>query len=119
MLPDGITVRIDDATVFEPDALVYYGDRLDIDAIEAPAPIVVVEVLSPGTHSTDTIKKLDGYFRVPSVMHYLIVDPKRQLTVHHRRTSGVLIETQIVTTGTLDLTPPGLMLEVAEVFAPS
>ncbi|WP_366849053.1 Uma2 family endonuclease [Methylobacterium sp.] len=29
MLPDGVTVRIGDSTVFEPDALVHCGDRPD------------------------------------------------------------------------------------------
>lgn len=116
-LPDGLTVRIDDATAFEPDALVYCGDRLDADAVEVPAPVIVVEVLSPSTHGLDTGHKLNGYFRAPSVMHSLIVDPKRRLIVHHRRATDELMETRIAAMGTtLDLTPPGLALAVAEVF---
>ena len=38
MLPDGITVRVDAATCFEPDALVYCGERLGPDVTQAPAP---------------------------------------------------------------------------------
>src|SRR5450631_2734453 len=49
MLPDGATVRIDDHTAFEPDALVYCGDLLPDDTIIIPAPVIVVEVLSPST----------------------------------------------------------------------
>jgi Uma2 family endonuclease len=30
MLPDGMTVRIDRATAYEPDALVYCGTKLDL-----------------------------------------------------------------------------------------
>ena len=48
-LPDGLTVRISKTTAFEPDALVYSGAPLPADAIEVPAPIIVVEVISPGS----------------------------------------------------------------------
>lgn len=68
-MPDGMTVRIDSHTAFEPDALVYCGPRLDPDAVEVPAPVVVVEFLSPGTRRTDTGIKLAAYFRLPSVAH--------------------------------------------------
>ena len=37
MLPDGMTVRIDDATAYEPDALVYCGPRLPPSALEVPS----------------------------------------------------------------------------------
>lgn len=117
MLPDGLTVRVDRATIYEPDALVYCGARLDGDAVEAPEPVIVVEVLSPGTQATDTGEKLVGYFRLASVMHYLVVDPKKRLVVHHRRGTDELIETRIVSAGRLDLTPPGLALPLADVFA--
>ncbi|MGU3537440.1 Uma2 family endonuclease [Methylobacterium sp. A54F] len=117
MVPDGLTVRIDDDTAYEPDALVYCGDRVDPDAVEIADPVVVVEVLSPGTRRIDTGRKLTGYFRVPSVMHYLIVDPARGTVVHHRRGDGDLIETRIAHAGTLVLEPPGLGLAVAELFA--
>ncbi len=40
-----------------------------------PAPVVVVEILSPGTKTVDTTKKLEGYFKLASVRHYLIIDP--------------------------------------------
>ncbi|HEX8417213.1 MAG TPA: Uma2 family endonuclease [Methylobacterium sp.] len=117
MLPDGLTVRIDRSTAYEPDALVYCGQRLDGDAIEAPEPIIVVEVLSPSTGNIDTGQKLGGYFRVPSVSHYLIVDPKARIVIHHRRGADDLIETRIVSAGTLDLAPPGLSLSLDAVFA--
>lgn len=113
MLPDGVTVRIDDATSFEPDALVYCGPRLDADAIAAPAPVIVVEVLSPSTGRIDTGQKLVGYFRVSSLMHYLIVDPVKRMMIHHKRGADGLIETRIAAGGTIDLTPPGFRLDVS------
>ncbi|WP_430913729.1 Uma2 family endonuclease [Methylobacterium sp. sgz302541] len=117
MLPDGMTVKVDATTAYEPDALVQCGERAADDAVTATHPIIVVEVLSPGTQATDTGEKLGGYFKLASVMHYLIVDPRKRLVIHHRRGEGELIETRIVSAGSLDLTPPGLSLSLAEAFA--
>jgi Uma2 family endonuclease len=122
MLPDGITVRVDARTCFEPDALVYCGPRLNPDVTEAPAPVIVVEVLSPSTGGIDTTQKLVGYFRVPSVRHYLILDPVRRMVIHHQRGTEdggaeALIETRLASGGFLDLKPPGLTLSVADLFA--
>jgi Uma2 family endonuclease len=117
MLPDGMTVRIDETTAYEPDALVYCGTKLAPSATEVPAPIVVIEVLSPSTRRIDTSDKLAGYFRVPSVAHYLIVDPDKPLVVHHARGSGDTILTRVVTQGTIELDPPGLAVALADVYA--
>jgi len=119
VLPDGMTVRIDDETAFEPDALVYCGARIDGDQIDVPHPIIVVEVLSPSTEKYDTGAKLAGYFRVPSVRHYLIVDPLGRLIIHHARQDDATILTRIHTDGAIDLTPPGLALALADVFPPA
>ncbi len=116
VLPDGMTVRIDDETAFEPDALIYCGPRVDGDEVEVPNPIIVVEVLSPATAKYDTGAKLAGYFQVPSVQHYLIVDPASRLIVHHARQDDTTIITRVVTDGTIDLTPPGLALALPDVF---
>lgn len=119
MLPDGITVRIDESTVFEPDALVQCGERPDPDSLEARGPVIIVEVLSPGTQRTDTVRKLDGYFRLPTTMHYLIVDPKRLVVVHHARAAAEVIETRIVSAGSIRLDPPGIVVSVADFFPES
>jgi Uma2 family endonuclease len=116
-LPDGVSVRIDEETVFEPDALVYCGPRADPDATEIADPVIVVAVQSPGTRAVDSGLKLTRYFNFASVRHYLIVDPVKRLVIHHRRAQRDLIETRIAIDGTLDLTPPGLSLPVPDLFA--
>ncbi len=116
MLPDGMTVRVDRDTAHEPDALVYCGQKLPDSAVEAPNPVIVVEVLSPSTRHVDASAKLVGYFRVASVQHYLIVDPDTRLVVHHARGERDVIATQIVNAGGLRLDPPGIDLTVGELF---
>jgi Uma2 family endonuclease len=82
MLPDGMTVRVDEDTAHEPDALVYCGQEVPDSAVEVPNPAIVVEVLSPSTRYIDASAKLAGYLGLPSVAHYLIVDPDRRLVIH-------------------------------------
>jgi Uma2 family endonuclease len=117
VLPDGMTVRVNDDTAYEPDALVYRGPKLAPRALEVPEPIILVEVLSPSTRHIDAARKLGDYFRLPSVAHYLIVDPLRPLVLHHARAAGSdTVLTYIVTEGTITLDPPGVTLAVADIY---
>jgi Uma2 family endonuclease len=116
VLPDGVTVRIDKATAFEPDTLVYCGPELPLTDVEVPNPVILVEVLSPSTRSIDGALKLIGYFRLPSVMHYLIVDPMQPNVIHHSRGSGDTILTRVRTEGRIELDPPGLELDLADIY---
>lgn len=116
VLSDGATVRIDDQTAYEPDALVYCGEKLARDAIIVPEPVIVVEVISPSSEARDAGVKLAGYFRLPSLVHYLIVDPDDRLVVHHRRGEDGNIATRVIEDGELLLDPPGLAFQLADLF---
>lgn len=116
MLPDGATVRVSRHVAHEPDALVYCGPKLPRDAIEVPNPVILVEVASPATRKIDASLKLKGYFSLPSVHHYLIVDPEGPPVIHHRRQGENSIQTSIVHDGTLHLDPPGIEIAVSEMF---
>jgi Uma2 family endonuclease len=115
-LPDGMTVKIDEHTAYEPDAQVHCGERLADDIVIVPAPVIVVEVLSPSTATRDTGAKLADYFRVASLRHYLIVRTDRRTVIHHRRGDGDVIETRIVTAGSLQLDPPGITLDLGQIY---
>ena len=115
--PDGMTVRIDETTAFEPDAVIRRRPRPDPDSMEIDAPVVVVEVLSPTTSGVDNGFKLMGYFSLPSVAHYLIVDPVRKAVAHHARGEGDLVATRILRGGALTLDPPGLEVDLDAFFA--
>lgn len=114
---DGMTVPIDPHTAYEPDALVHCGPAIPANELTVPAPIVVVEVLSPSTAHTDTSAKLIGYFKLQSVQHYLVIDPEARTVMHHARTNDGTVAAQTVTTGALSLDPPGLELQIADLFA--
>jgi Uma2 family endonuclease len=113
---DGPSVRIDGSTVYEPDALVRCGPPLPGDAIEASDPVVIVEVVSPSSRGIDKGAKLAGYFSLPSVRHYLIVDTDRRLVIHHQMVEDGRIESRFLHEGPLTLDPPGLAIEVQDIF---
>lgn len=115
---DGIAVRIDAQTTFEPDATVICGPRRSGDMIAVSDPTIVVEVLSPTTAAVDHGRKLSGYFSLPSVEHYLILDPERRVVIHHKRGTGDAIETRVLTEGVANLDPPGFEVAVAALFPP-
>jgi Uma2 family endonuclease len=114
---DGLAVRIDAPTTFEPDAIVVCGDKVARDDVVASSPVIVVEVLSPSTGYIDLGLKLNGYLRVASIQHYLVVDPETRRIVHHKRGLGDALETRIYADGAIKLDPPGLEFAAEEVFA--
>ena len=114
---DGAGVRISRHVMHGPDALVYCGPKLPDDALETPNPVILVEVASPSTRKFDETVKRDGYFSLPSVQHYLIVDPDGPPVIHHRRQADGTILTRIVHDGVLTLAPPGIEVAVTEMFS--
>jgi Uma2 family endonuclease len=108
VFPDGMSVRIDANTLYEPDALVRCGPPLDDEVIEVPDPLVIIEVVSPSSAKRDSGSKLEGYFRLPSVRHYLIVTLRNKAVIHHHRDEAGTITTRIIRDGTIRLDPPGI-----------
>jgi Uma2 family endonuclease len=113
----GVGVRVDDETLYMPDASVNCGPKVGDDARTLSQPIIVVEVTSASTARVDTTDKLEDYFRLPSVQHYLQVNLHRRALFHHRRQPGGGILGTLLRTGRLELDPPGLAIEVEAFFA--
>jgi Uma2 family endonuclease len=114
---DGMTVPIDQHTAYEPDALVHCGAPIPPQQLTAPAPVIVVEVLSPTTTHSDNSAKLIGYFRLASVRHYLIIDAEARTLTHHQRGGDGIVVAHTLSGGALRLDPPGIELQVSDIFA--
>jgi Uma2 family endonuclease len=114
---DGVAIQIDERTVFEPDASVRSGERLPRGVARISDPLIVVEVLSPSTEKRDSLIKFHGYFKLPSVAHYLILDPDEAMVLRHSRRADGSIEAKTLTEGMLLLDPPGLEIDVGALFA--
>ncbi|MGE5388366.1 MAG: Uma2 family endonuclease [Hyphomicrobiales bacterium] len=115
-LVGGMAVRVGARTVFEPDAQVYWGPELPPDALLVDNPVIVAEVISPTTGRNDHTHKLAGYFALPSIRHYLIVDPDERLVLHYERRDDGVVITHILREGVATLDPPGLQLALSEPY---
>jgi Uma2 family endonuclease len=73
--------------------------------------------LSPSTRGRDSGAKLEDYFRLPSVRHYLIAKADTRSVIHHARDEAGTIATTILGGGRLRLDPPGIDLDLDRVFA--
>jgi Uma2 family endonuclease len=105
----GAAVVVDEQTVRDPDCSVQRKAAYDPDALVLEAPLIVVEVSWPSMRD-DAEAKLAEYFSVPSIQHYLIVDPVKKIVIHHARGR----DRQILTPGDeIDLTPPGMTVPAA------
>ena len=114
---DGMTVRTKGGTRGrEPDAALTATPMTDRKAMVLPDPLIVAEVVSPSSERDDTGDKLDEYFSVPTIQHYLIVRPDKKLIVHHSRGDGGALRTTFVTGPALTLDPPGLTLDLAPLY---
>ena len=116
-LPDGMALQIDERSVYEPDVLVRCGPRLPGDAVKLDDAVIVVEIISPSSRNVDTGLKFTGYFRLPGLRHYLIVDTVNRNLLHHRRDERGEITSRVLRAGPLALDPPGVEIDVGEIFA--
>jgi Uma2 family endonuclease len=104
-----LDVRLDDATVLQPD-LVYlaaaHTDRIGEHAIEGP-PDLVAEILSPATAHRDLTEKKRLY-ETHEVREYWVIDPdQRTVEVFENTEEGFrqharVVEEGMVTSGVLD-----------------
>ena len=65
---------------------------------------------------TDTSAKLIGYFKLPSVQHYLIIDPDTGSVAHHSRSANGSVSASQMKSGAIRLDPPGLTVDLSEFF---
>ena len=117
-VPDGMSVRIDADRAYEPDTLVAALPAPPDEALEIGNPIIVVKVLSPSSIRRDLTTKVVGYARVPSIAHYVVIDPSERVVLHYRRKGDALVPPEHPTEDVLRLDPPGLAVPVGEMLGP-
>ncbi len=95
--PKGFQVFINDVKVATPDNTKYfYPDVFITRELKREEnryikyePELIVEVISPSTHITDTVDKYIAYTSIPSLNYYLIVDPETiYVTLYSKNSEG-------------------------------
>ncbi len=116
VFPDGMQIVIDDSTVRIPDASVQCAP-FDPSTTVLNEPIILVEVVSPSSGNRDQNFKLVEYFSLPSVQHYLLLFPEQKYLVSFKRgTEKGQFETMVVRDGDIELSPPGISIDVSKLF---
>jgi Uma2 family endonuclease len=113
---DGMTIIIDENNAREPDAIVECGRPPRREETIVTDPLIIVEVVSPSSGQIDNTDKLVDYFSLPTVQHYLIVHPEKELVTHHARGAPGKIITSILREGNLEFSPPGISISVKALF---
>ncbi len=115
---DSLGVRIGPNSSYQPEVVIFPKGLIKDDDRHAPDPVIVVEVLSPSTRNKDLKTKAIGYARVPTIQHYLVIDPEAGEVLRYRRNGSELIpDADSLKSGTLRLDPPGIELDVAAIVA--
>lgn len=84
-------IRIEETDVeFYPDFVVKCPPEKysDLDRHALINPVLVVEVLSPGTEKSDRAEKFEQYSLIPELRDYILVSQDRIAVEHFRRSNG-------------------------------
>jgi Uma2 family endonuclease len=90
VMAEAFAVHVGDSIRF-PDVLVEPAQP-DGKSLRAESPILIAEVLSPGTYHLDFGDKLREYLTLPSLDTYLIISPDEPRIWLWQRTAGSLPE---------------------------
>lgn len=119
-LPDGPRVRIPGSRSYEPDALIAALPEVSDDALEVPNVVTVFEVLSPTPKSIrrDLTEKVVGYALVPSIEHYIVIDPEERAVLHYTRRGDLLVPPAAPVEDVLRLESIGIEVPIDEMLGP-
>ncbi len=88
-LPNGVLVRVGEATLVSPDVCVVCGEpATEADTRILLNPVLVVEVTSPSSIDRDRVLKRELYAAVASIQAYLVVDQHRALVELYTRSEA-------------------------------
>ena len=99
-----------------PDVVVDCG-AVDLDALAASEPRLVVEVASPSTRDFDLAAKLDEYRETASIAYVLLIEPAVvDVTLHARGEAGWVRTQYLFLDAVIELPALGIALPMAEVY---
>lgn len=104
-------MRVRDDVAYYPDLTVTRAGSDDHERYNAD-PTIIIEILSRSTASKDRREKWSHYQTLPSLLAYLMIDPRRERVVRHWRSDAdERWETSLHTSGSVPI--PGLDRDLA------
>lgn len=119
-LPDGPRVRIPNSRSYEPDVMIAPLPEVTDDTLEIPNVVAVFEVLSPTPKSVrrDLTEKVVGYALVPSIAHYVVIDPDERAVLHYTRRGEYLVPPAAPVEDVLKLDSIGIEVPIEDMLGP-
>lgn len=108
--------RIPKGNIRRPDVTIDCGSPAP-QSLESTAPAVFFEVLSPSTRAFDQIKKPEEYKTVPTLKHFVLLDPDRARAWVWTREGEVWANADIEGPGAeIALAGVGVTLSLGEIY---
>lgn len=103
---------------FYPDVFATKDAEAETNAYIKYEPELIVEVISPSSHITDTVDKYIAYTQIPSLKYYLIVQPETAyVSVYCKNADGKWeVVTYVRNSDVVSLPLLELQLPLAEVY---
>jgi Uma2 family endonuclease len=98
-----------------PDAFVTCGPASPGSTV-VETPVVVFEILSPGTAATDRIVKNEEYRSTPSIQRYVMLEQARQAATVFARQNEDWVGHVLVGNTTIDMPEIGISVPLAELY---
>ena len=119
-MTDGMAVRLPGQRAYEPDASIAPLPEPPDDAMELSNPVAVFEVLSPTPKSVrrDLTEKVVGYGLVPSIAHYVVIDPEERAVLHYTRRGDLLVPPAAPVEDVLRLESIGIEVPLEDMLSP-
>ncbi len=114
---DGMAVRVDAETVFEPDAMVRMRPSRARRCYTYPRPPHCRRNTLADDATCRCVQEVQPLLQHnPSLVHYLIINSIDANAVHHRCNEQGRIESRSHNGGVIDFDPPGLSLDLDQLF---
>jgi Uma2 family endonuclease len=112
-LVDGPQILTDEISAIPDDVVTCTA--LDLSTPVIAEPVIIVEVMSPGSEADDTGRKWLAYRKIPSLRHYLVLAQDRRLVHIHSRAGDIWRE-RFVSEAAVQLDDPSVRLEVDALY---
>jgi Uma2 family endonuclease len=98
-----------------PDAFIVCSP-LEREATVVHDPVVVFEILSPGTSYTDRIEKNREYRATPAVQRYIILEQSRAAATVQARSGAHWLADVLIAQGELEMPEAGISIPLADIY---
>jgi Uma2 family endonuclease len=89
-------VRVEAVDAFYYPDLMVTCEAFDAKSVFKSKPVLLVEILSPGTEVTDRREKLSAYFKLESLIEYVLVSQAEKRIEIYRRDKSGKIQMQVL-----------------------